>query len=90
MRGFVIATGVSAGILLVAPTQSDAQYRYTDAKGVDKVAQYKLDVPVPYRDAAIWIGPTGSGKPALSEEQRKLREREVVNSQRQRWLWRER
>ena len=54
----------------------DAQYRYTDDKGVTKVTQYKLDVPAPYRDAAVWIGQTGVGKPALSEEQRRAKQRD--------------
>ncbi len=43
--------------------------------GVSKVTQYKLDVPAPYRDAAVWIGPIGIGKPALSE-QRQVKQRE--------------
>jgi hypothetical protein len=72
---FVIAIALSAGIVLVAG-QVDAQYRYTNDKGVSKVTQYKLDVPAPYRDAAVWIGPTGIGKPALSEEQRQVKQRD--------------
>jgi hypothetical protein len=72
---FVIAVALSAGIVLVAG-QVDAQYRYTNDKGVSKVTQYKLDVPAPYRDAAVWIGPTGIGKPALSEEQRQVKQRD--------------
>ena len=52
---FAVAMGLGAGILLVAG-QVDAQYQYTDAKGVSKVVQYKLDVPATYRDAAVWIG----------------------------------
>lgn len=71
----VIALGLGAGLLLAAG-QVDAQYRYTDDKGVSKVTQYKLDVPAPYRDAAVWIGATGVGKPALSEEQRKAKQRD--------------
>ena len=74
---FVIAVALSAGIVLVAG-RVDAQYRYTDDKGVSKVTQYKLDVPPPYRDAAVWIGPTGIGKPALSEEQRQVRQRDAA------------
>jgi hypothetical protein len=74
---FVIAMILSAGIVLVAG-QVDAQYRYTNDKGVSKVTQYKLDVPTPYRDAAVWIGPTGIGKPALSEEQRQVKQRDAV------------
>jgi len=72
---FVIAIGLSAGIVLVAG-QASAQYRYTDDKGASKVTQYKLHVPDPYRDAAVWIGPTGVGHPGLSEEQRQWRRRE--------------
>ena len=62
------------GLVLVAG-RVEAQYRYTDDKGVSKTTQYKLDVPARYRDAAVWIGPTGAGKPALSEEQRETRQR---------------
>ena len=72
-----VATGLGAGILLVAGA-ADAQYRYTDAAGVSKVAQYKLDIPAPYRDAAVWIGPTGIGKPALSEEARQTKRRDEI------------
>jgi hypothetical protein len=70
MKRLVIAVGLGAGILLVVG-QVDAQYRYTDDKGVSKVTQYKLDVPAPYRDTAVWIGQTGVGKPGLSAEQQK-------------------
>ena len=75
MRGqFVLVIGLGAAVMVVgAPV--DAQYRYVDDKGASKVAQYKLDVPAPYRDSAVWIGPTGVGKPALSEEQRQIRQR---------------
>jgi hypothetical protein len=71
LRLLVIALGL--GVVVAAP--ATAQYRYTNDKGVTKEAQYKLDVPEPYRDAAIWIGPTGVGKPALSEDQRQIKER---------------
>lgn len=74
---FAVATGLGAGILLVAG-EADAQYRYTDAKGASKVAQYKLDVPAAYRDAAVWIGPTGIGKPALSEAARETKRRDDI------------
>lgn len=74
MKRFVAMVGLSAGVVLGAGPV-DAQYRYTDDKGASKVVQYKLDVPVPYRDSAVWIGPTGVGKPALSEEQRQIRQR---------------
>ena len=72
---FDIAVALSAGIVLVAG-QVGAQYRYTDDKGVGKTTQYKLHVPAPYRDAAVWIGPTGVGHPGLSEEQRQWKRRE--------------
>jgi hypothetical protein len=68
MKRFAMAVGLGAGLLLLAG-QADAQWRYTDDKGASKVTQYKLDVPVPYRDAAEWIGPIGIGKPALSADQ---------------------
>lgn len=74
MKRFVAVVGLGAAVVLGA-RQGDAQYRYTDDKGASKVAQYKLDVPARYRDAAVWIGPTGVGKPALSEEQRQIRQR---------------
>ena len=70
-----VAAGISAGILLVAGPVS-AQYRYVDDKGVTRITQYRLDVPVVHRDAAVWIGPTGVGKPGLSEEQRKAKQRD--------------
>ena len=75
MRSFVVAIGLGASLLLFSG-QADAQYRYTDDKGVSKVTQYKLDVPADYRDAAVWVGPTGVGKPGLSKEaeQTKLRD----------------
>lgn len=75
MRRLIVALGVGIGILVVAGAAS-AQYRYTDGKGVTKVTQYKLDVPVQYRDTAVWIGSTGVGKPGLSEEQRKTKQRD--------------
>lgn len=68
MMRFAMAIGLGAGLLLSA-WQADAQWRYTDDKGMSKVTQYKLDVPEPYRDAAVWIGPTGIGNPALSADQ---------------------
>jgi hypothetical protein len=74
MTRIVAVVGLSAAVVLGA-RQVDAQYRYTDDKGASKVAQYKLDVPARYRDSAVWIGPIGVGKPALSEEQRQIRQR---------------
>jgi hypothetical protein len=68
MTRFTLTVGLGAALLLVAG-QADAQWRYTDDKGTSKVTQYKLDVPMPYRDAAEWIGPIGIGKPALSADQ---------------------
>jgi hypothetical protein len=61
---------------LLLAGQADAQYRYTDDKGVTKTTQYKLDVPAPYRDAAVWVGPTGIGKPALSAEANETKRRD--------------
>ena len=66
---------IALGLVAVVAAPAAAQYRYTNDKGVTKEAQYKLDVPEQYRDAAVWIGPTGLGKPALSEDQRKMKER---------------
>ena len=71
LRLLVIALGLGAVVAMPVA----AQYRYTNDKGVTKEAQYKVDVPEPYRDAAVWIGPTGVGKPGLSEDQRKIKER---------------
>ena len=70
-----VATGLGVGILLVAG-EAGAQYRYSDAKGVSKVVPYKLDVPEPYRDSAVWIGPTGVGHPALSDGARETKRRD--------------
>jgi hypothetical protein len=64
MKRFAMAVG-----LLLLAGQAEAQWRYTDDQGANRVTQYKLDVPTPYRDAAEWIGPVGIGKPALSAEQ---------------------
>jgi hypothetical protein len=75
MRRLVVAMGIGMGILFCAGA-ANAQYQYTDDKGVTKVTQYKLDVPASYRDAAVWIGATGVGKPGLSEEQRKTKLRD--------------
>jgi hypothetical protein len=75
MRYLAGAIGLGACLLLLAG-QADAQYRYTDDKGVSKVTQYKLDVPAPHRDGAVWVGPTGVGKPALSEGARETKRRD--------------
>jgi hypothetical protein len=69
-----MAVGLCAGAVLLAG-RAEAQYRYTDDKGVSKTAQYKLQVPASHRDGAVWIGPTGMGKPALSQEQNETRQR---------------
>jgi len=68
MTRLALTVGLGAGLLLLTG-QADAQWRYTDDKGASKVTQYKLDVPAPHRDAAVWIGPTGIGNPALSADQ---------------------
>jgi hypothetical protein len=75
MRSLVVAIGLGAGLLLFSG-QAHAQYKYTDDKGVTRTAQYKLDIPEPYRDAAEWVGPTGIGKPGLSLEQQQAKQRE--------------
>ena len=75
MKRFAMAVGLGTGLLLLAGP-ADAQWRYTDDKGASKVTQYKLDVPAPYRDTAVWIGQTGVGKPGLSEEQQKAKQRD--------------
>jgi hypothetical protein len=74
MMRFLIGVGLCAGVAFVAG-QAEAQYRYTDDKGVSRTTQYKVDVPARYRAAAVWIGPTGVGKPALSQEQNETRRR---------------
>jgi hypothetical protein len=75
---FTVGAGVGVSILLVA-AEVGAQYRYADGNGVSKVVQYKLDVPADYRDAAIWIGPTGVGRPALSDAARETKRRDEVH-----------
>ena len=75
MRWLVLAFGLVAGLLLSCG-QAAAQYQYTDAKGVSKTTQYKVDVPRAHRDAAVWIGPTGIGRPGLSEEARQTKQRD--------------
>lgn len=62
--------------VILAATPAAAQYRYVDDKGATKTVQYKLDIPTAYRDAAEWIGPTGIGKPGLSEEARQTKLRD--------------
>jgi hypothetical protein len=39
---------------------ASAQYRYTDSQGTVRTEQYKAKIPAEYRDASIWIGPTGT------------------------------
>lgn len=75
---FAVAGGLGVGIALAAG-QAGAQYRYSDADGVSKVVQYKLDVPADYRDAAVWIGPTGVGQPALSDGARETKRRDDLH-----------
>jgi hypothetical protein len=75
MKRLALALAVTAGFLL-GPAAADAQYRYTDDKGVTKSTQYKVDIPAPYRDAAEWVGPTGLGKPALSHAQQQWKARD--------------
>jgi hypothetical protein len=73
----LVAMLIGVGVLLVAQ-HVDAQWKYTDDKGATKVTQYKLDIPQRYRDAAVWAGPTGIGRPALSEEQQQWKQRDQV------------
>jgi hypothetical protein len=68
MKRFAVTVGLGAGLLLLSG-HADAQWRYTDDKGVTRVTQYKIDIPAANRDGAEWIGPVGIGKPALSEDQ---------------------
>jgi hypothetical protein len=75
MRSLVLLLGLGTSLFLFS-AEANAQYKYTDDKGVTKTTQYKLDIPEVYRDAAVWVGPTGVGKPALSEEQRQWKQRE--------------
>jgi hypothetical protein len=72
----LVALTVSLALIVVVAGQVSGQYRYTDDKGASKVTQYKLDVPKDYRDAAVWVGPTGIGKPGLSEEARQTKLRD--------------
>jgi hypothetical protein len=73
MRPFPVVVGF--GILLAAG-HADAQWKYTDDKGAARLTQYRLDIPQRHRDAAVWAGPTGIGRPALSEEQRQWKQRD--------------
>jgi hypothetical protein len=75
MRAFILATLFGVGALLLAG-EAEAQYRYVDAKGISKVTQYKADIPEAQRDAAVWVGPTGIGKPALSTDAKAAAARE--------------
>lgn len=75
MRLLVLTFGLGASLVLFCG-QAAAQYRYTDATGVAKTTQYKADIPKAHRDAAVWIGPTGIGKPALSEAARQTKQRD--------------
>lgn len=68
MNRFAMTLGLGAGLLLLAG-HADAQWRYTDDRGVSRVTQYKIDIPTAHRDAAEWIGPVGVGNPSLSEDQ---------------------
>jgi hypothetical protein len=75
MSRLALFLGLGAALLL-APRPGHAQWQYTDGTGTTKVSQYKLYVPAGSRDAAVWIGPTGIGKPGLSEAQREAKRRE--------------
>jgi len=54
----VLLAGCITDALLARP--AIAQYRFTDAQGTVRTEQYKAKIPAEYRDAAIWIGPTGT------------------------------
>ena len=56
MKRFAMSLGLGAALLALAGP-ADAQWRYTDDKGVTRVTQYKIDIPTAHRDAAEWIGP---------------------------------
>jgi hypothetical protein len=78
MKRVAVTGGLGAAmILLVAlvAADADAQWRYTDDQGTPTTTQYKLNIPERSRDSAVWIGPTGVGHPALSEEQRRWKQR---------------
>lgn len=77
MARLAMAVTLGAGLLLLAGS-ADAQWRYTDDKGVSRITQYKIDVPEPHRDAAEWVGPVGIGKPALSADQ--IRQAQLVEA----------
>lgn len=80
MKSMSIAAGLIVGaLLLLAANQAEAQYRYTDDKGVTKTTQYKLDVPPAYRDSAVWIGQTGVGLPGLSADAKARAARDDAN-----------
>ncbi len=74
MRALVLTIGLAAALLPFAG-QANAQWKYADDHGVSKVTQYKLNVLTRYRDAAVWVGPIGVGKPGLSEEARQAKRR---------------
>lgn len=79
MKRVALAAGlgaVMALLVVLVAGDADAQWRYTDDKGTPTATQYKLDIPERYRDSAVWIGPTGIGHPALSEEQRQWKQRD--------------
>lgn len=80
MIRFILAA--LAGALLLTAASAEAQYRYTDDKGITKTVQYKLDVPKDYRDAAVWTGPTGIGKPALSQNTEQQQADRLADAQR--------
>lgn len=81
-RSLVALIGLAGLGALALAGQADAQWQraapsnswqWTNDKGETKVSQYKLDIPAQYRDGAVWIGPTGVGKPKLSEDQQVVR-----------------
>ncbi len=47
---------VGAGLLL-AVGQAEAEWQYTDAKGKTRTVLLKMDVPVEYRNTAVYVDP---------------------------------
>jgi hypothetical protein len=58
MRGFAMTVGW-LGVIFLSVGSVEAQWQYTDDKGVKQTRQYKVEIPAAYRDSAVWVGPTG-------------------------------
>jgi hypothetical protein len=70
----MLVGGLILGATLLLTVNADAQWSYTNDKGVSKTVQYKLDIPVDYRDGAVFVGQTGVGEPSLSTEMNRRRD----------------